>query len=128
MARSVLASTISILSSVVLKNGQPAAISRSRPLSSKEERARPTPYQPGSMIRACAQLNTQGMARRSSMRVDFVREAGRRPIFRPDISRMGVARSDERRGGKECVTPFLYGCATYLYNNNNLIYNTQQPT
>src|SRR3546814_7471326 len=44
-----------------------------------------------SMIRACAQLNTQGMARRSSMRVDFVREAGRLPIFRPEISRMGVA-------------------------------------
>jgi len=31
----------------------------------------------GNMTRACAQLNTQGMARRSSMRSEFVmREAG----------------------------------------------------
>src|SRR3546814_8068431 len=112
MARSVLASTISILSSVVLKNGQPAAISRSRPLSSKEERARPTPYQPGSMIRACAQLNTQGMARRSSMRVDFVREAGRLPIFRPEISRMGVAcrknRSEEHTSELQSLMRISY--------------------
>ena len=42
------------------------------------------------MTRACAQLNTQGMARRSSMRSDFVRDAGREPIFSSAISVSGV--------------------------------------
>src|SRR3546814_2505348 len=39
----------------------------------------PVPYQPGSIARDCAQLNTHGIARRSS-------------------------RSEERRVGKECVS------------------------
>ena len=50
----------------------------------------PTPYQPGSITRACAQLNTQGMARRSSIRSDLVRLAGREPILRSAISAIGV--------------------------------------
>ena len=32
----------------------------------------PKPYQPGSISRHCAQLNTQGIARRSSMRVELL--------------------------------------------------------
>ena len=50
----------------------------------------PTPYQPGSITRACAQLNTQGMARRSSIRSDLVRLAGREPILSSAISAIGV--------------------------------------
>ena len=49
------------------------------------------PYQPGSMIRAWLQENTHGMARRSSMRVDAVRDAGRLPMLSSAISRSGVA-------------------------------------
>jgi len=44
--------------------------------------AAPKPYQPGSIRRHCDQLNTQGMARKSSMRWEFLREAGRLPMFR----------------------------------------------
>jgi hypothetical protein len=46
----------------------------------------PKPYQPGSITRHCAQLNTQGMARRSSMPCFFERDAGRLPILRLAIS------------------------------------------
>ncbi len=53
--------------------------------------AAPKPYQPGSMTRDCDQLNTQGMARRSSMAGEAVRLAGREPIFRSAISAIGVA-------------------------------------
>ena len=53
--------------------------------------AEPKPNQPGSMTRLCDQLNTQGMARRSSIRVEAVRDDGREPIFRSAISAMGVA-------------------------------------
>ena len=52
-------------------------------MSPKPARAWPTPYQPGSMIRACDQQKTQGIARRSSIRSDFVRLAGREPILSP---------------------------------------------
>ena len=48
--------------------------------------ALPNPYQPGSISRHCAQLNTQGMARRSSISRVFLREAGRLPIFKVAIS------------------------------------------
>ena len=50
----------------------------------------PKPYQPGSISRHCAQPNTHGIARRSSMRREFVREAGRLPMFRFAISPMTV--------------------------------------
>ena len=75
-----LDSTISKLSRVARKNGHASSISRSNPLSA-ERSACPTPYQPGNITRACAQLNTHGIARRSSMRCELVREAGRDPIF-----------------------------------------------
>jgi hypothetical protein len=43
------------------------------------------------MKRACDQLNTHGMARRSSILRLAVRLAGRLPMFRPTISPIGVA-------------------------------------
>ena len=52
--------------------------------------ALPKPYQPGSISRHCAQLNTQGMARRSSISRVFLREAGRLPMFSVAISVMTV--------------------------------------
>ena len=48
--------------------------------------ALPKPYQPGSISRHCAQLNTQGIARRSSMARVFLRDAGRLPMFSVAIS------------------------------------------
>jgi hypothetical protein len=42
------------------------------------------------MRRHCAQLNTHGIARRSSIRMEFVREAGRLPILRLAISPITV--------------------------------------
>ena len=41
----------------------------------QDSTAVPKPYQPGSIRRHRLQLNTQGMARRSSMRCEAVREA-----------------------------------------------------
>ena len=52
--------------------------------------ALPKPYQPGSISRHCAQLNTQGMARRSSISRVFLRDAGRLPMFSVAISVMTV--------------------------------------
>ena len=52
--------------------------------------ALPNPYHPGNINRHCAQLNTQGMARRSSISRVFLREAGRLPMFRVAISVMTV--------------------------------------
>ena len=54
----------------------------SAPRSRATPRSRcPTPYQPGSISRHWLQLNTHGIARRSSMRVDAVRDAGRLPML-----------------------------------------------
>ena len=80
-----------MFASVEAKSGQALAISRNSPLSSNASIAAPTPYQPGSITRACAQLNTQGIARRSSIASDFLRDAGREPILSPAISAIGVA-------------------------------------
>ena len=80
----------------VRKNGHSRYISRSsaRPVAgsfaSQASTAAPKPYQPGSISRHCAQLNTQGIARRSSIRRDVVREAGRLPMFSVAISLIGV--------------------------------------
>ena len=52
--------------------------------------AEPKPYQPGSISRHCAQLNTQGIARRSSISRVFLRDAGRLPMFSVAISVMTV--------------------------------------
>jgi hypothetical protein len=51
----------------------------------------PKPYQPGSVMRHWPQLKVQGIARRSSMRCDGLREAGREPMLSSAISRIGVA-------------------------------------
>ena len=84
------ASTISILARIVWKYDQWPAISFSNPLSAKSSSACPVPYQPGSITRACAQLNTQGIARRSSMASLALRLAGREPILSVAISEIGV--------------------------------------
>ena len=52
--------------------------------------ALPKPNQPGSMTRHCDQLKTQGMARRSSIAVLFLREAGRLPMLSAAISLITV--------------------------------------
>ena len=51
----------------------------------------PKPYHPGSISRHWPQLNTHGIARRSSIRVDAVRDAGRLPMLSSAISAIGVA-------------------------------------
>ena len=84
------ASTISRLSSVVVEERPGRGHFAQQRLVRERRKRRPTPYQPGSMTRACAQLNTQGMARRSSMRSDLVRLAGREPILSSAISAIGV--------------------------------------
>ena len=53
--------------------------------------ALPKPNQPGSKVRFRPQLNTQGIARRSSIRSDALRAEGRLPMFSSAISRIGVA-------------------------------------
>jgi hypothetical protein len=52
--------------------------------------AAPKPYQPGSVSRHWPQLKPQGIARRSSIFCEGLREAGRDPMFSSAISRMGV--------------------------------------
>ena len=54
------------------------------------------PYQPGSMMRHCDQENTHGIARRSSMPSEDVRDAGRLPMFSSAISVSGVASRNHR--------------------------------
>ena len=71
----------------------------SSPASSSK--AVPTPYHAGIDSRHCDQPNTHGMARRSSMRFDAVRDAGRDPMFRREISpigRDGAGRSSTNPG------------------------------
>ena len=52
--------------------------------------AEPNPYQPGKVSRHWPQLKPQGMARRSSIAVDFLREAGRLPMLSAAISEITV--------------------------------------
>ena len=90
-----MASTMSMLDSMVRKNGQSRHISPQIAMPSgraahQDSTAVPKPYQPGSISRHWLQLNTQGMARRSSMRCEAVREAGRLPMFSSAISAIGV--------------------------------------
>ena len=86
--------------STLLKNGHRSCISASsarpavRPAACAARNAStavPNPYHPGSISRHWPQLNTQGIARRSSIRVDAVRDAGRLPMLSPAISAIGVA-------------------------------------
>ena len=79
----------------VRKNGQDFSMRRSVPgrpdaLRQITSTAEPKPYQPGSIRRHCAQLKTQGMARRSSMRSEALREAGRLPMLSEAISETTV--------------------------------------
>jgi hypothetical protein len=80
---------------VALKNGQRACMSFSIPRPSgasarNASTADPKPYQPGSISRHCPQLKTHGIARKSSIRDDAVRDAGRLPIYSSAISEIGV--------------------------------------
>jgi hypothetical protein len=84
-----------MLESVERKNGQSRYIARS--IASPSGRAAvqastavPKPYHPGSISRHCDQLNTQGIARRSSIRPERVRDAGRLPMLRLAISLITV--------------------------------------
>ena len=96
MAMSLLARTMSMFDIMVVKNGQSRYMAWSVAMPSSGcaftqfLTAVPNPYQPGSIRRHCDQLKTQGMARRSSMRAEPVREAGRLPILRLAISPMTV--------------------------------------
>src|SRR5882757_7363123 len=90
MGRLDLASTISILASMVRKKADflYRGASCATPTAAA---AVPKPNQPGSITRAWDQENTQGIARKSSIFGDLVREAGRLPILRSAISKSGVA-------------------------------------
>jgi len=86
---------MSMFESSVAKNGHSRHISRSssRPpgfSASQLSTAVPKPYQPGSIRRHCAHEKTQGIARRSSIAVDFLREAGRLPMLSSAISLITV--------------------------------------
>jgi hypothetical protein len=61
------------------------------PASIQAPMAEPKPYQPGSSRRHWPHEKPQGMARRSSMRLVDLREAGREPRFSSAISAIGVA-------------------------------------
>ncbi len=52
--------------------------------------AAPKPYQPGRARRACPQEKLHGMARKSSILRDGLREAGREPMLSVAISEIGV--------------------------------------
>ena len=67
-----------------------SSASRSSSVPIHVSNAVPAPYQPGSMIRAWLHENTHGMARRSSIRSEAVRDAGRLPILRAASSWIGV--------------------------------------
>src|SRR6201996_7335007 len=88
----LLASTMSMLESSMRKNGHSRynSFRNGIPCSGfsaiQVSTALPKPYQPGSIRRHCAQENTQGMARRSSIARVFLREAGRLPMFSVEIS------------------------------------------
>ena len=91
-----LDNTISTFASNELKNGQPLYISCNSfklagSASMKCLKAEPTPYQPGNIILLCDQENTQGIALKPEKSVNFFLEAGREPIFKLEISLIGVA-------------------------------------
>src|SRR5690606_34293035 len=100
MSISDLARAISILARKTSKNSHSFAI-RIRVTSSVPTAftAEAKPYQPGRTNRDCDHEKTHGIARRSSILPDVVRDAGREPIFRSLISEMGVI---ERKKARKC--------------------------
>src|SRR5262252_3651055 len=95
MAMSLLASTMSMFDNSPSKKGQSRyiALSTVMPVGrslSHALTAAPNPYHPGSINLHWAQLNTHGIARRSSILVDGVREAGRLPMLSLAISPITV--------------------------------------
>ena len=77
------------------KNGQRSCSSTRRSARAaspavQRSNAVPAPYQPGSISRAWLQENTHGIARRSSIRAELVRDAGRLPMFSSASSATGV--------------------------------------
>ncbi len=78
------------------KNGQSRYIACSNAMPSAGRLATqaltavPKPYQAGSISRHCAQLNTHGIARKSSIRADDLRDDGRLPMLRLAISLITV--------------------------------------
>jgi hypothetical protein len=93
---SLLASTMSMFDSSIWKNGHSWCIACNKAIpsfgraASQASTAVPKPYQPGNISRHCAQLKTQGIARRSSMRPEVVRDDGRLPMLRLAISPITV--------------------------------------
>src|SRR5215813_12885513 len=96
MAMSLLASTMSMFDNRPSKNGQSRYIALSRLIPSVGRAfshvltAAPKPNHPGSINLHWAQLNTHGIARRSSILVEDVREAGRLPMLSVAISPITV--------------------------------------
>ena len=97
--------------STVRKNGQRAVqvLQPGQPLRSSppthDSSAEPVPYQPGSMIRACDQLNTHGMARRSPIVSPALRDGGRLPMLSSASSPIGVAaRNHSTKPGVSCTS------------------------
>ena len=95
MPTSALASTIPMFPITLRKNGHCSYIRRSWAAHdssppANDSNAEPDPYQPGSISRHCVQPNTHGIARRSSIRPEPVRDAGRLPTLSDEISPIGV--------------------------------------
>src|SRR6516165_11065781 len=92
MALSLLARTMSMFDSMVVKNGQSLYMAWSVPMPSSGcaltqfLTAVPNPYQPGNITRHCDQLKTQGIARRSSMRAEL--RARGRPAANVEIGNL----------------------------------------
>src|SRR5260221_13363694 len=70
--------------------------------------AAPKPYQAGSIKLHCAQLNTHGLARRSSIRADDLRDDGRLPMFRLAISSITVDSRKKRSKPSVSYTRLRY--------------------
>ena len=70
------------------------------------------PYQPGSMIRACDQLNTHGIARRSAIELPALRDGGRLPMLSSPSSLIGVAAwNHSTKPGVSCTSARYACCA-----------------
>src|SRR5258708_1384929 len=103
-----------MVESSVWKNGHSRDISRNILMPSRGRAASqaliavPNPYQPGSISRHCEHPKTQGIARRFSRRVEFLREAGRLPIFGLAISPITVDSQKYRSNPAVSYTRFRY--------------------